>query len=183
MNKFYDLLYSIIGKVNKAVRFDEQNLTVDQKAKVRANIGAMPDTYTPPNQTAEQVGADPKGTAASAVSGHNTDTAAHNDLRLLVTQLTEKLNSFLDSDDTTLDELSELIQAIRANAGTITQLTSGKVNVTDIINDLSTNVINKPLSAAQGVALKELYDTLSAAVANKPDLTSAEIDTLMASIQ
>lgn len=183
MNKFYDLLYSIIGKVNKSVRFDEQSLTSDQKAKVRANIGAMPDTYTPPNQTAEQVGADPKGTAVSAISGHNTSADAHGDIRLLVSQLIEKVNSFLDSDDTTLDELSELIQAIKANAGTITQLTSGKVNVTDIINNLTTNVANKPLSAAQGVVLKEMYDMLSAALAGKPDLTSAEIDTLMASIQ
>lgn len=183
MSKLYDLLYELIGKVNKAVRFDEQNLTAEQKSKARANIGALPDTYTPPNQTAEQVGADPKGAAASAVSAHNTSDDAHADLRLLVSQLSTKINNFLDSDDTTLDELSELITAINANAGTIEQITSGKVNVSDIVNDLVTNVANRPLSAAQGVALKKLIDDLTTAMANKPDLTSVEIDTLIASIQ
>lgn len=183
MSKLYDLLYSLIGKVNKAVRTDTQVLTPDQQAQARANIGAMSSDYTPPSQTAQQVGADPAGTATSAVSAHNTSNAAHADLRLLISQLSEKLNNFFDSDDTTLDELSELIQAIKDNASTIEQITSGKVNVKDIVNDLVTNVANKPLSAAQGVALKTLYDGLSTALANKPDLTTAEIDTLMASIQ
>ena len=183
MSKLYDLLYEMIGKVNKTIRTDTQVLTPEQKQQARANIGALPDTYTPPNQTAEQVGADPKGAAASAVSGHNTSDTAHNDIRLLVSQLTTKVNNFLDSDDTTLDELSELIQAIKDNAGTIAQLTSGKVNVTDIINNLTTSVTNKPLSAAQGVALKGLIDTLTLAVNGKPDLSDAEIDTLTAAIQ
>jgi hypothetical protein len=37
---------------------------------------------------------------------------------------------------------------------------SDKVNVTDIINDLTADIANKPLSAAQGVKLKELIDEL-----------------------
>lgn len=183
MSKLYELLYSMIGNLNKTIRTDTQVLSEDKKAQARANIGALADTYTPPSQTAEQVGADPKGTAAAAVSNHNTSDDSHQDIRLLVEQLATKVNNFLDSDDTTLDELSELIQAIQSNAGTIEQLTSGKVNVTDIVNNLTTNVINKPLSAAQGVALKKLIDDLSAALAGKPDLSSAEIDTLIASIQ
>lgn len=183
MSKLYDLLYSMIGKVNKSVKTEAQVLTEDQKTQARANIGAMASTYKPPTQTAEQVGADPKGTAASAVSDHNTNDAAHADIRLLVTNLTTKVNNFLDSDDTTLDELSELITAIKNNAGTIEQITSGKVNVTDIVNDLVTNVSNKPLSATQGVALKGLIDDLSDALSDKPNLTDSEIDTLSATIQ
>lgn len=183
MSKLYDLMYSMIGLLNKTVRTDTQLLSPEQKQQARANIGALADTYTPPNQTAEQVGADPKGTAAAAVSGHNTSDSAHSDIRLLIQQLATKVNNFLDSDDTTLDELSELIQAIKDNAGTINQLTSGKVNVTDIINNLTTNVTNKPLSAAQGVTLKTLIDTLTTKVNGKPDLSDAEIDTLTAAIQ
>ena len=38
----------------------------------------------------------------------------------------------------------------------IEQITTNKVNVSDIIDNLTTNVSNKPLSAAQGVALKAL---------------------------
>ena len=174
---------SIIGLLNKTVRTDTQVLTTQQKQQARANIGAMADTYTPPNQTAEQVGADPKGTAASAVSAHNVSDAAHSDIRLLISSLTTKVNNFLDSDDTTLDELSELIQAIKDNEGTIEQLTSGKVNVADIVNDLVTNVANRPLSAAQGVVLKGLVDALTTTVGGKPDLTEAEIDALAAALQ
>jgi hypothetical protein len=40
------------------------------------------------------------------------------------------------------------------------------VSVSDIVNDLVTNVSNKPLSAAQGVVLKGLIDTLSNNLAN-----------------
>lgn len=178
-----DKLYEIIISLNNSIKITPQTLTDSEKAQARANIGALPDTYTPPNQTAEQVGADPKGTADAAVSAHNTSDDAHGDLRLLISQLNDKINAFLDSDDTTLDELSELIQAIKANAGTIEQLTSGKINVTDIINNLTTNVTNKPLSAAQGVVLKGLIDALATTVSGKPDLSEAEIDTLTAAIQ
>lgn len=110
------------------------------------------------------VGADPTGTASSAVATHNTTTDAHNDIRLLVSELSTQLNNFLNVDDTTKDQLSEVIAMIEANEGTIESLTSGKVNVTDIINNLTTNVSDKPLSAAQGVALKALIDELRAAL-------------------
>ena len=183
MSKLYDLMYSMIGLLNKTIRTDTQVLTPEQKQQARANIGALADTYTPPNQTAEQVGADPKGTAASAVSAHNTSNDAHNDIRLLLKDLSDKWNAFFDSDDTTMDQATELIQAIKDNAGTIEQLTSGKVNVKDIINNLTTNVTNKPLSAAQGVVLKGLVDSLTIKVNGKPDLSESEIDTLAAAIQ
>ena len=42
----------------------------------------------------------------------------------------------------------------------IDSITTSKVNVSDIINNLTTNVSNKPLSAAQGVALKALIDAI-----------------------
>lgn len=130
-------------------------------------VGALPNTYTPPNQTAAQVGADPKGTASSAVSTHNTSDKAHGDLRLLIKELSDKWNAFFDSDDATMDQATELIKAIKDNAGTIGQLTSSKVSTSDIINDLITNVTNKPLSAAQGVVLKGLIDTLEKAIPTK----------------
>lgn len=123
-------------------------------------VGALPDTYTPPNQTAQQVGADPAGTAATAVSQHNTDTAAHNDLRLALQELANRVNAALDSDDTTLDQLSEIVTYIKSNKTLIDATTTSKVSVGDIVNDLVTNVANKPLSAAQGVVLKGLIDAI-----------------------
>lgn len=126
-----------------------------------------------PSYTAQEVGADPSGTAAGLVSAHNTAEAAHNDIRLLISGLTQRLNALADSDDTTLDQLSEVVAYIKANRELIASITTDKVSVTDIVNDLVTNVTNKPLSAAQGVALKALIDaiTIPTALPNPNALT------------
>lgn len=115
---------------------------------------------------AADVGADPKGTAASAVSAHNTSNAAHNDIRLLIEGLTTRLNALANSTDTDLDQMAELVAYIKSNKSLIDGITTSKVSVADIINNLTTNVVNKPLSAAQGVAIKVLIDNLSASLAN-----------------
>lgn len=107
-----------------------------------------------------------KGTASTAVATHNTSSEAHNDLRLLISALNTQLDNFLDVDDTTKDQLSEVIALIEANSDLIQGITTSKVNVADIINNLTTNVSNKPLSAAQGVVLKGLIDTLQTEVDN-----------------
>ena len=130
------------------------------------DIGALPDTYTPPNQTAEQVGADPKGTAASAVSQHNASNEAHGDIRLELKAINDRLTAFFDSDDQTLDELSEIVAYITSNKSLIDAITTTKINIADIINNLTTNVSDKPLSAAQGVVLKGLIDTVSNSLSN-----------------
>lgn len=98
--------------------------------------------------------------ANTAVSNHNTNNSAHNDIRLLIEGLTNRLNTLADSDDTTLDQMSEIVAYIKSNKSLIEDITTNKVNVSDIINNLTTNVSNKPLSAAQGVALKALIDAI-----------------------
>ena len=120
------------------------------------NVKAQSGDYT-----AEMVGAEKAGTAASAVGAHNIDESSHNDIRLALSELKAAVEAFLDMDDSTYDKLSELVQKIEANAGSIAQLTNGKINVSDIINNLTTNAVNKPLSAAQGVVLKGLVDNLN----------------------
>ncbi len=113
-----------------------------------------------PSYTAEEVGADASGTAVAKVSEHNTASNAHNDIRLLVQGLTTRLNALADSDDTTLDQMSEVVAYIKSNKSLIDAITTSKVNVSDIIDNLTTNVSNKPLSAAQGVKLKALIDAI-----------------------
>ena len=141
-------------------------------------VHALPDTYTPPNQTAQQVGADPAGTAASAVSQHNTDATAHNDLRIALQELANRINAALDSDDTTLDQMSEVVAYIKSNKSLIDAITTSKVSVADIVNDLVTNVTDKPLSAAQGVAIKGLIDELRALIPDAYTLPTATETTL-----
>lgn len=116
---------------------------------------------TKPTYTAVEVGADASGTAETKVSVHNTAVDAHSDIRLLVQELTTRLNALADSDDDTLDQMSEIVAYIKSNKSLIDAITTQKVSVTDIIDNLTTNVANKPLSAAQGVALKALIDGIT----------------------
>lgn len=112
-------------------------------------------------KTASEVGADASGTAESKVSAHNVSDTAHNDIRLLVQGLTERLNALADSDDETLDQMSEVVAYIKSNKSLIDAITTSKINVSDIIDNLTTNVSNKPLSAAQGAKLKALIDAIA----------------------
>ena len=100
-------------------------------------------------------------TAESKVSAHNTGTDTHSDIRLMIQGLTDRLNALADSDDTTLDQLSEIVAYIKSNRDLISAITTSKVNVADIVDNLTTNAANKPLSAAQGVALKALIDAIT----------------------
>lgn len=102
-----------------------------------------------------------KTEVTAAVSEHNTSQTSHNDIRLLIEGLTSRLNALANSDDTTLDQMAEVVAYIKANRDLIDQITTGKVSVSDIVDNLTTNVSNKPLSAAQGVALKVLIDAIT----------------------
>lgn len=116
---------------------------------------------TKPTYTPAEVGAEPSGKVTSSIGSHNTSTTAHNDIRLLIEGLATRLNSLANSDDTTLDQMAEVVAYIKANRDLIDQITTGKVNTADIVNNLTTNVATKPLSAAQGVALKALIDAIT----------------------
>ena len=116
--------------------------------------------YATENYVNTQIAAIPTPDVSGQINTHNTATDSHNDIRLLVEGLTTRLNTLANSDDTTLDQMSEVVAYIKNNKNLIDGITSSKVNVSDIINNLTTNVSNKPLSAAQGVALKTLIDAI-----------------------
>lgn len=114
-----------------------------------------------PVYTASEVGAEQQGTANTAVTNHNTNSTAHSDIRELITALTNRLNTLADSDDTTLDQMSEVVAYIKNNKDLIDGVTTSKVSVSDITDNLTTNTSSKPLSAAQGVVLKSLIDAIT----------------------
>ena len=115
-----------------------------------------------------------------AVDAHNTSDGAHTDIRNLLTELAAKVNNFLDVNDTTTDQLSEVLTLINNNKGTLDSITSNKINVSDIVDDLSTSSTSKVLSAKQGVVLKELINALQLAVDGKADTDHGhEIDDIV----
>lgn len=86
----------------------------------------------------------------NSLNSHNSSSTAHNDMRDLISSLTARLNGLLDSDDTTLDQLSEIVAYIKSNRTLIENVTTNKVNVSDIVDTLTSTATNKPLSAKQG---------------------------------
>lgn len=103
------------------------------------------------------------------LQSHNSSGSSHDDIRSLVSGLNTRLNALADSDDTTLDQLSEIVTYIKNNKSLIDNITTSKVNVADIVDNLTSTSANKPLSAKQGKVLKDLMDALTTVVGNKVD--------------
>lgn len=110
----------------------------------------------------------------SAVSEHDTSSSSHSDIRSLISDLTAKLNTLADSDDTTLDQLSEIVAYIKNNKDLIDGVTTSKVSVSDIIDGLTSTAMNKPLSANQGKILNDLITALTTSVGDKVDKVSGK---------
>lgn len=108
-----------------------------------------------------KIAAIPTPDVSGQINTHNVSTDAHNDIRLLLEELSARLNALADCDDTTLAQMREMVADIQSNEDLIDSITTSKVNVADIIDNLLTNVSDKPLSAAQGVALKKLIDSIT----------------------
>lgn len=110
----------------------------------------------------------------TAVSNHNSSSTAHTDIRDLIVGLTTRLNTLADSDDTTLDQLSEIVAYIKSNRTLIENVTTNKVNVADIVDNLTSTAKNKPLSAKQGKVLNDLISSLTSVVNTKIDTINGD---------
>ena len=118
---------------------------------------------------------DAKSDTSNSINNHNSSTLSHHDMREQIKELSDRLSALVDSDDATLSQLSEIVTYIESNKSLIDAITIAKVNVDDIADDLDTNMAQRPLSARQGVVIKELINALQTNVdtkANSNDLTS-----------
>lgn len=129
-------------------------------------LTSVPDGYATESYVNTKIAAIPTPDVSGQINTHNLATDAHNDIRLLVDGLTTRLNTLADCDDTTLDQMSEVVEYIKSNRSLIEGITTKKVNVADIIDNLTTNVSNKPLSAAQGAVLNGLIEELTSNLSN-----------------
>jgi hypothetical protein len=98
---------------------------------------------------------------SGAVTALRDGVAADGNTLAKLRGLIAAIETALGVDDVSLDTLQEVITVIKNDQSLIENLTSGKVNVSDIVNVLTSTDSNKPLSAAQGHALKALIDGLS----------------------
>ena len=108
-----------------------------------------------------------------------SETVLNDNFSALITELTTRLNVLADSDDTTLDQLSEIVAYIKNNKDLIDSITTNKINVSDIIDTLTSTAIDKPLSANQGKILEDKkVDKVSGKGLSTNDYTTAEKDKL-----
>lgn len=70
------------------------------------------------------------------------------------------INTLLKSDNINLDTIQEIVNYIENNKDLIDSIMLTKVNISDVIDNLTTTDSTKPLSANQGVVLKEFIDAL-----------------------
>lgn len=103
----------------------------------------------------------------SKISAHNISEDSHEDIRNLISGLTERLNVLANSDDTTLDQMKEVVDYIKSNRALIESITTNKVNVSDIVDNLTSADKSKVLSANQGFVLKGLIDGLQEDIDDK----------------
>lgn len=126
-------------------------------------VGALSKETVIPTKTSQlqnDINYQTNDEVVQSINNHNISNGSHNDIRLLIQNLSKKINSILDSDDVSLDQLSEIVAYIKTNKNLIDAITTSKLNVTDIINNLTTVSIDKPLSASMGVELKKLIDNI-----------------------
>lgn len=105
------------------------------------------------------------------------ETYSQTEVDNLISGFDKRLNAIADSEDVDLDQFSELVAYIKANKSLIDSITTSKVNVSDIVDNLTTGDSKKPLSAAQGKALKALYDAIPAwaKASSKPSYSKSDV--------
>ena len=109
----------------------------------------------------------------SLVSTSTTQPLSANQGRVLQGKI-DTILSLIASNDTDLDTVQEIVNYIKNNKSLIDGVTTNKVNVSDIVDNLTSQLANKPLSANQGYVLKALIDTLSNTKANAADVYTKE---------
>ena len=154
--------------IDKPVSTAQQN-ALDLKANIESPIltGTPKSPTAPPETNTTQIAT--TEFVQSITSGHNVSDSSHADIRSFISQLTTRLNTLADSDDETLDQLSEIVAYIKNNKSLIDGITTSKVNVSDIIDDLTSSDANKPLSSKQGKILNDLITVLTTTMDNKVD--------------
>lgn len=156
---------------NKTAIEDEAKRAKAKEAELSTAIGTETTRATAKEGTLERSIVDNAKVITSNTTAIEKNTSDISNLqsadatfRLEFNDFVAKVNNLLDSDDTLLDEMHEIVAYIKNNASLISQITDSKVNVADIVDRLDVNATNKPLSAAQGAVLRGLITSLDTAL-------------------
>lgn len=147
---------SVFYIVTDETPIDANNLG-DMKASIYDPLNKATDIFA---YVDEKVGGIPTPDVSAQIGEHNTDPEAHGGITGALAELTERFNALANSDDETLDQLAEIVEYIKSNKTLVDAITTSKVSISDIVNNLTSDDVDKPLSAAQGKVLKELIENI-----------------------
>lgn len=150
----------------------ESSLSTTISDEITRAESALNTTISNEVTRAKKAESDLSSSIQTSVSSHNTSTTAHDDIRTLISNLTTRVNAVADSEDVDLDQLSEIVAYIKSNRSLIDNVTTSKVSVSDIIDNLTSTSANKPLSANQGRVLNTSITSLTTKLNNHIDSLS-----------
>ena len=141
------------GMVDTQTPVDEHNEDLEAHGGIRHQVGQLESRID------NIAGTDPEY-VLEQITQHNEDTYAHDHIQSMINQLNAHINTILNSDDIDLDQLSEIVAYIKSNRDLIGAITTSKVSVADIVDGLTSTAADKPLSANQGRALRQMIENI-----------------------
>lgn len=144
-----------------------QNKVITKELNSKANKTTtlsgygIADAYT--KNEVDAIKRDVETSANTVVSNHNVSNNAHSDIRNLISELAARLNALANSDDTTLDQMAEVVAYIKSNRGLIEGITTAKANKDYVDEELAKKANAASLAK---VATSGSYADLS----NKPTI-------------
>lgn len=107
---------------------------------------------------------DAAGTSQAHITALKDNVPLAGDSLRKLYELIATIETVLTSNDVNLDTIQEIVAFIKNNKDVIDAISTNKVNVTDIVDNLLSNAANRPLSANQGKVLKSAIDIISQSI-------------------
>ena len=150
-----------LGNVANVRQYSADNPPPYPVTSVNGQVGSV---NLPIPSEAADVGADPVGTAEAKIKTHNTDNAAHEYIQQRIDALRTLIENFLDIDDESFDQLSEILRDIRANTSALELLGTNKIDKTAISTSMTDSNPEHVASVTLIVALDNALTVVEQAI-------------------
>ena len=102
-----------------------------------------------------------KSQIVDALNDTSTDKPLSANQGKVLKELIDSIQLLLASNDTDLDTIQEIVTYVKNNKTLIENITTSKVSVSDIVDNLTSQISNKPASAKQVYILKGFIDDIN----------------------
>lgn len=149
-----------------------QNLTTTVNALVNGNTAAY-RAYRDGNGMQIDTTYVKKAQIVDALNDTSTDKPLSANQGKVLKDLISAIQLLLASNDTDLDTIQEIVTYVKNNKSLIENITTSKVSVSDIVDNLTSQISNKPASAKQVYILKGFIDDINSSITLLGDRVTA----------